>query len=168
MQRLVVGVLGLVLLLAALLLANTWRQGSRQQPVEPLPPLALDVDAAAASLAAAVRAKTVSGLLDPAAAGVEFEALHTHLRARYRLLHVELVGVLRPRRAGGARGLRWQPGRPDARHFEAVADDVYRFTPVRAGPADLQRFHGTDERLSVANLAEMIRFYHRLLRLAAL
>jgi carboxypeptidase PM20D1 len=55
----------------------------------------------------------------------------------------------------------------DGRHFERVADNVYRFTPVRAKPDDLQRFHGTDERLSVDNLAEMIRFYHRLLQLAA-
>lgn len=55
----------------------------------------------------------------------------------------------------------------DGRHFERVADNVYRFTPVRAKPEDLQRFHGTDERLSVDNLAEMIRFYHRLLQLAA-
>jgi carboxypeptidase PM20D1 len=55
----------------------------------------------------------------------------------------------------------------DGRHFEALADNVYRFTPVRAGPQDLSRFHGTNERLSVANLVEMIRFYHRLLQLAA-
>jgi carboxypeptidase PM20D1 len=58
-------------------------------------------------------------------------------------------------------------GGSDGRHFEGIADDVYRFTPVRANAQDLQRFHGTDERLSVANLAEMIRFYHRLLQLAA-
>ena len=55
----------------------------------------------------------------------------------------------------------------DARHFDDLADNVYRFTPVRAKPEDLNRFHGTDERLSVDNLAEMIRFYHRLLQLAA-
>lgn len=55
----------------------------------------------------------------------------------------------------------------DARHFDAVADGVYRFSPVRAGPEDLSRFHGTDERLSVDNLVEMIRFYHRLLQRAA-
>jgi carboxypeptidase PM20D1 len=56
----------------------------------------------------------------------------------------------------------------DGRHFEAVADNVYRFSPVRAGAADLGRFHGTDERISIANLAEMIRFYHRLLQQTAL
>lgn len=34
---------------------------------------------------------------------------------------------------------------------------------MRAKPADLARFHGTNERMAVRNLAEMIRFYHRLL-----
>jgi carboxypeptidase PM20D1 len=55
----------------------------------------------------------------------------------------------------------------DAKHFTGVADHIYRFSPVRAGPAELSRPHGTDERLSVDNLAEMVRFYHRLLQLAA-
>ena len=55
----------------------------------------------------------------------------------------------------------------DAKHFVGLADQIYRFSPVRAGPAELSRPHGTDERLSVDNLAEMIRFYHRLLQLAA-
>jgi carboxypeptidase PM20D1 len=55
----------------------------------------------------------------------------------------------------------------DGRSFEPIADNVYRFTPIRAGSADLNRFHGTDERVSISNLAEMIRFYHRLLQLAA-
>ena len=41
----------------------------------------------------------------------------------------------------------------------AVADAVYRFSPVRAKPDDLGRFHGTDERIGVDNLAEMIRFF---------
>jgi len=55
----------------------------------------------------------------------------------------------------------------DAKHFTGVAEQLYRFSPVRAGSADLSRLHGTDERMSVDNLAEMIRFYHRLLQLAA-
>jgi carboxypeptidase PM20D1 len=58
-------------------------------------------------------------------------------------------------------------GATDGRHFAGIADNVYRFSPIRAGPQDLQRFHGTNERLSVANLAEMIRFYHRLVQQAA-
>ncbi len=55
-------------------------------------------------------------------------------------------------------------GATDSRHFEGVADNIYKFSPVRAGPEDLKRFHGTNERISSANYAEMIQFYHQLLR----
>ena len=54
-------------------------------------------------------------------------------------------------------------GATDSRHFEGLADHVYKFSPVRAGPADLKRFHGTDERISIANYVELIQFYHRLI-----
>jgi len=54
-------------------------------------------------------------------------------------------------------------GATDARFFGEVADNVYRFSPMRAGPEDLARFHGTNERISAANFAEMIQFYHQLL-----
>jgi carboxypeptidase PM20D1 len=54
-------------------------------------------------------------------------------------------------------------GGTDSRHFENVADHIYKFSPVRAKPEDLPRFHGTNERITTANLAELIRFYHRLL-----
>jgi carboxypeptidase PM20D1 len=55
-------------------------------------------------------------------------------------------------------------GATDARHYAALSENVYRFSPVRAGPSDLARFHGTNERISVSNYAEMIRFYHQLLK----
>lgn len=58
-------------------------------------------------------------------------------------------------------------GATDSRHFEPVAEQVFRFSPVRAGPSDLARFHGTNERISTANLAELVRFYHRLLQRTA-
>jgi carboxypeptidase PM20D1 len=51
----------------------------------------------------------------------------------------------------------------DSRHFTPIADHIYRFSPVRARPEDLGRFHGTDERISTANLAELVRFYHQLI-----
>ena len=51
----------------------------------------------------------------------------------------------------------------DSRHFLGLSDHIYRFSPVRAKPEDLARFHGTNERVSTANIAEMVRFYHRLL-----
>jgi carboxypeptidase PM20D1 len=52
----------------------------------------------------------------------------------------------------------------DAHHFTGLTDNIYRFSPVRVRPADLQRLHGTNERLSLADLAGMVRFYHQLLR----
>lgn len=58
-------------------------------------------------------------------------------------------------------------GATDSRHFESIAKNVYRFSPVRAKAEDLPRFHGTNERISIANLGELIRFYHRLIQLTA-
>jgi carboxypeptidase PM20D1 len=58
-------------------------------------------------------------------------------------------------------------GGTDSRHMVGVAENVYRFSPVRARAEDLSRFHGTDERISVENYVEMIRFYETLIRHAA-
>jgi carboxypeptidase PM20D1 len=58
-------------------------------------------------------------------------------------------------------------GATDSRHFEPFTEQVFRFSPVRAKPEDLARFHGTNERIAVANLAELVRFYHRLLQQSA-
>ena len=58
-------------------------------------------------------------------------------------------------------------GATDSRHFEALSDNVFKFSPVRAGPNDLARFHGTNERIAIKNYVEMIRFYHQLLRNSA-
>jgi len=96
-KRLLLGLLGLVALLAAVLVVNTLRQGSRQVVVPALQALAVDKAAVAESMAMAVRAKTVSGLLDPAGVALEFDALHAHLRKRYPLVHAtmerEVVGA---------------------------------------------------------------------------
>ncbi|MCY7318655.1 MAG: M20/M25/M40 family metallo-hydrolase, partial [Ramlibacter sp.] len=59
-------------------------------------------------------------------------------------------------------------GATDSRHFTAISDHIYRFSPVRAKPQDLSRFHGTNERIAISNLAELVRFYHQLLRNAAI
>lgn len=52
----------------------------------------------------------------------------------------------------------------DSHHFTGLTDNIYRFSPVRVQPADLPRLHGTNERIAVANLGELVRFYHQLLR----
>jgi carboxypeptidase PM20D1 len=54
-------------------------------------------------------------------------------------------------------------GATDSRHYESIADDVYKFSPMRARPEDLKRFHGTNERISTANYVELIQFYHQLI-----
>lgn len=54
-------------------------------------------------------------------------------------------------------------GGTDSHHYQAIADDVYRFLPKRVKPGDVAGFHGIDERISTANLAELVRFYHLLL-----
>ncbi len=58
-------------------------------------------------------------------------------------------------------------GATDSRHFESLSSQVLRFSPVRAKSEDLARFHGTNERIALTNLVELVRFYHHLLRLAA-
>ena len=86
-KRLLLVFLALLLLLAAGLVGNTLRQGSRQVVVPALAPLAVDKVALAVNMAAAVRAKTVSGLLDPTGLAAEFDALHAHLRSAFPLVH---------------------------------------------------------------------------------
>ena len=54
-------------------------------------------------------------------------------------------------------------GGTDSRHFDGIADNIYKFSPVRANGEDLKRFHGTNERISTANYVEMIQFYHQLI-----
>jgi carboxypeptidase PM20D1 len=55
----------------------------------------------------------------------------------------------------------------DARHFDGISDASYRFMPIRFNAEDLKRPHGTDERIAVGQLVDMVRFYHRLLSQAA-
>jgi carboxypeptidase PM20D1 len=49
----------------------------------------------------------------------------------------------------------------------AASDARLRFMPIRFNSDDLTRVHGTDERIATRQLADMVRFYHRLLQQAA-
>lgn len=55
-------------------------------------------------------------------------------------------------------------GGTDSKHYEAAAENSYRFLPLRLTNADLPLLHGTDERISIANYETMIRFYIQFLR----
>ena len=58
-------------------------------------------------------------------------------------------------------------GATDSRHYSGLSSNVYRFSPLRAGPEDLERVHGTNERISVENYGQIVKFYVQLMRNSA-
>lgn len=56
----------------------------------------------------------------------------------------------------------------DSKHYRALTANIYRFLPVRFGPSDLGRFHGTNERIAIKDYADGVRFYVRYLELVSL
>ncbi|MDO4288976.1 MAG: M20/M25/M40 family metallo-hydrolase [Eubacterium sp.] len=47
----------------------------------------------------------------------------------------------------------------DARHYEALSEHIYRFTPIRLTPEDLDSLWGINEKISFENLHNAIAFY---------
>jgi carboxypeptidase PM20D1 len=58
-------------------------------------------------------------------------------------------------------------GGTDARHYIELTPRIYRFGPFEYGRDALVRAHGTDERISAANLVSAVRFYRRLVERSA-
>ena len=58
-------------------------------------------------------------------------------------------------------------GGTDSRVFAGWAEDVYRFQPLRLRLDELGMVHGTNERMSVANLDRVAEFYRRLIERAS-
>ena len=56
----------------------------------------------------------------------------------------------------------------DSRHYSEVAENVYRFQPMMFSTDDLAGIHGTNERLTLANLERTIRFYIGLMEAGAM
>ncbi len=83
--------------------------------------------------------------------------------AQYRLLQTTIREVFPT--AMVAPGL--MIGGTDSRYLGEVSDHIFKFSPVIATPADLPRFHGTNERIAMSNYADAIRFYHRLMSQAS-
>ncbi len=55
-------------------------------------------------------------------------------------------------------------GGTDSKHYVKIAENSFRFIPMRLEKEDLKRIHGKDERISIENYGEIIRFYVQLLR----
>ncbi|MBB6452726.1 carboxypeptidase PM20D1 [Salirhabdus euzebyi] len=51
----------------------------------------------------------------------------------------------------------------DAKHYESVSMNTYRFLPVQITSDDLQRMHGTNEQISVENYINAIKFFTELI-----
>ena len=58
-------------------------------------------------------------------------------------------------------------GATDSRHFAGISGVVYGFSPFTLSMADLERLHGTGERVRVADAERAVRFYVRLMENAA-
>jgi carboxypeptidase PM20D1 len=54
-------------------------------------------------------------------------------------------------------------GGTDARNFEIVSQNVYRFAPIVAKPGTTELIHATNEHVAVANYLEAVRFFGRLI-----
>jgi carboxypeptidase PM20D1 len=52
----------------------------------------------------------------------------------------------------------------DSRHYQKLAERIFRFNPVILNPKDLSLIHGHDERISVENFQRGIDFYTSLFR----
>jgi carboxypeptidase PM20D1 len=55
-------------------------------------------------------------------------------------------------------------GGTDSRYVTAISDNVYRFVPVVFHPEDVKRIHGTNERISIENYVQAVKFYYHLIR----
>ncbi|MEQ1868349.1 MAG: M20/M25/M40 family metallo-hydrolase, partial [Micropepsaceae bacterium] len=51
----------------------------------------------------------------------------------------------------------------DSRYYFGLTKNVFRIIPAEIGEGDLQRIHGTDERLSVASARQVADYYYALM-----
>lgn len=51
----------------------------------------------------------------------------------------------------------------DSRYFSRLSDDVFRFLPLRLRAGDLDRMHGTNERIGIREYEDAIRTYRQLI-----
>jgi carboxypeptidase PM20D1 len=47
----------------------------------------------------------------------------------------------------------------DAKHYDSISENTYRFLPVQITSDDLNRMHGTNEHISIGNFINALKFY---------
>jgi carboxypeptidase PM20D1 len=55
-------------------------------------------------------------------------------------------------------------GATDARHFEKITDSTYNFLYIRGTIEDFKGYHGLNEKLSIENYCNSIKFYYQLIK----
>jgi carboxypeptidase PM20D1 len=55
-------------------------------------------------------------------------------------------------------------GATDSRHYVGISKNIFKFVPFMASREDLKRVHGTDERISIEDYEQCIRFYVQFIR----
>jgi carboxypeptidase PM20D1 len=76
------------------------------------------------------------------------------------MAHQDVVPVPQPER------WRYPPfsiGNKDSRHMALLTNDIYRYSPLLLGPADIAAAHGRDERISIESFGRMLTFYQQVL-----
>jgi carboxypeptidase PM20D1 len=53
-------------------------------------------------------------------------------------------------------------GGTDARKYEGLTDNIYRFSPYKVNPDELKQMHGTNEHISFKNIQTSVAFYTEL------
>src|SRR5690606_4587566 len=111
-------ILALIVLLVAVVAINTVRHGSRQLKVDPIQPVAVDADAVARRLSAAIRLKTISSAEQPELNAGEFKKLHALIEQSFPRTHAalgrEVIG-------GGTLVYTWQGSDPQAKPIALMA-----------------------------------------------
>ncbi|MEM7103524.1 MAG: M20 family peptidase [Bacteroidota bacterium] len=52
----------------------------------------------------------------------------------------------------------------DSRHYKIVSNNIYRFTPVQLTFDEIAGIHGINERISVENYRQSVRFFYQLMK----
>ena len=57
-------------------------------------------------------------------------------------------------------------GNTDTRHYWGLSDNIYRFSPINLHISEVGMFHGSNERISVVALTQMVEYYETLLMMS--
>ncbi|WP_432474140.1 M20 family peptidase [Amphritea sp. HPY] len=107
--------------------------------------------------------QTVSGLditINKLGHSVEASSVSDHESSEFQALHKTIRQVFPDTVVAPSLVI----GGTDSKHYEKIAEQSFRFIPMRLEKQDLKRIHGKDERISIVNYGEIIRFYVQLLR----